>query len=586
MTCVTLYGTEIPPAAVRVLRAGELSAEFEDGGLRAVRWHGVEILRGIGYLVRDTGWGTLPATLTDLWIEEDPEIFRVCWDGAVAAAYRFHAEIWGSRDGRLSFEVEGTAVADLATCRTGFVVLHPIDGVAGEPVEVEHVDGSLDAARFPKLISPGQPIFSIRGLAHEPVPGVRAVCRFEGDEFEMEDQRNWTDASFKTYVRPLSLPTPYVIPAGTQVTQAVRLEVQGQPKLPATAARVAADGVRVTVGRVLDRVMPPVGVGIDPLCIPERAEPGLGLLVARLGDVGTLRAYGELARQARADLFLELPLACQTGLDAELGEIARQIGEAGIEVAGVTVAPAAYLKSYQPSGRWPDVPSFAEVYRATRKVFPGVQVGGGMHSFFTELNRARPPVDEVDYVSFTTSPIVHAADERSIWQSLEALPFVMETARSFCDGVPIRVGPSAIGMRDNPYGKGPADNPGNGRVAMARRDPRQRGQFGAAWYLGYAAAMAYQGAASIALGALEGDFGFVGTPAYPVLLALAEARGANLLEVSVEGSRAVSALAWRTAEGPVLWLANGSAEPVSVEIGGETRVLAACMVGRMALSNP
>jgi hypothetical protein len=209
-----------------------------------------------------------------------------------------------------------------------------------------------------------------------------------------------------------------------------------------------------------------------------------------------------------------------------------------------------------------------------------------MHSFFTELNRARPPVDEVDYVSFTTSPIVHAADERSIWQSLEALPFVMETARSFCDGVPIRVGPSAIGMRDNPYGKGPADNPGNGRVAMARRDPRQRGQFGAAWYLGYAAAMAYQGAASIALGALEGDFGFVGTPAYPVLLALAEARGANLLEVSVEGSRAVSALAWRTAEGPVLWLANGSAEPVSVEIGGETRVLAACMVGRMALSNP
>ena len=45
------------------------------------------------------------------------------------------------------------------------------------------------------------------------------------------------------------------------------------------------------------------------------------------------------------------------------------------------------------------------------------------------------------------------------------------------------------------------------------------------------------------------------------LLALAEARGANLLEVSVEGSRAVSAVAWQTAEGPVLWLANGSAEP-------------------------
>ena len=27
-----------------------------------------------------------------------------------------------------------------------------------------------------------------------------------GDSFEMEDHRNWTDASFKTYVRPLALP--------------------------------------------------------------------------------------------------------------------------------------------------------------------------------------------------------------------------------------------------------------------------------------------------------------------------------------------------------------------------------------------
>ena len=36
----------------------------------------------------------------------------------------------------------------------------------------------------------------------------------EGDTFEMEDQRNWSDASYKTYVRPLALPWPYVLPAG------------------------------------------------------------------------------------------------------------------------------------------------------------------------------------------------------------------------------------------------------------------------------------------------------------------------------------------------------------------------------------
>jgi hypothetical protein len=30
----------------------------------------------------------------------------------------------------------------------------------------------------------------------------------EGDAWEMEDHRNWLDASFKTYVRPLALPYP------------------------------------------------------------------------------------------------------------------------------------------------------------------------------------------------------------------------------------------------------------------------------------------------------------------------------------------------------------------------------------------
>jgi hypothetical protein len=37
---------------------------------------------------------------------------------------------------------------------------------------------------------------------------VRVTCRMEGDTYETEDQRNWTDASYKTYVRPLPCPGP------------------------------------------------------------------------------------------------------------------------------------------------------------------------------------------------------------------------------------------------------------------------------------------------------------------------------------------------------------------------------------------
>ena len=52
----------------------------------------------------------------------------------------------------------------------------------------------------------------MRAITHSVRPGVRAECRMEGDTFEMEDQRNWSDASYKTYVRPLALPWPYMLP--------------------------------------------------------------------------------------------------------------------------------------------------------------------------------------------------------------------------------------------------------------------------------------------------------------------------------------------------------------------------------------
>ena len=60
------------------------------------------------------------------------------------------------------------------------------------------------------------------------MPGVFATVRMEGDAFEMEDHRNWTDASFKTYVRPLALPWPYVLPAGRSGRAVSDADLHGQ----------------------------------------------------------------------------------------------------------------------------------------------------------------------------------------------------------------------------------------------------------------------------------------------------------------------------------------------------------------------
>src|SRR3546814_5720366 len=84
--------------------------------------------------------------------------------------------------------------------------------------------------------------------------------------------------------------------------------------------------------------------------------------------------------------------------------------------------------------------------------------------------------------------IVHAADDRSVIQTLEAIPHIVRSARAIVGAAPYRLGPSTIGMRQNPYGSRTMDNPDRGRVPMAGVDPRQDGRFAAAWALGYVAA--------------------------------------------------------------------------------------------------
>ena len=63
---IKLCGTEEPDVPGRVLRAGPLSVELENGNLRHIRFAGAEVLRGIAYLVRDENWGTLAASIADL----------------------------------------------------------------------------------------------------------------------------------------------------------------------------------------------------------------------------------------------------------------------------------------------------------------------------------------------------------------------------------------------------------------------------------------------------------------------------------------------------------------------------------------
>ncbi len=596
---VMLCGTEQIEPDTRVLAAGPLSVEFDNGALRYVRLGDVEVLRAIAFLVRDENWGTFSPILSDLKIAEGPDGFRISFKAVCADARRrigYLATIVGKSDGSLRFDATAMPETDFLTNRTGFVVLHPLNGVAGMPIKVTHVDGRQVTDTFPDIVNPMQPFYDIRALSHEAMPGLWATCRMEGDTFEMEDHRNWTDASYKTYVRPLAKPWPYTLPQGETFSQSVSLEFSGP--LPAASTGGSAAPVTLAIGDATGATMPKLGIGVPA----DEAAPGLEAveLVRRLGPkwlVGQLdlrqghgakevAAYKALGDATGAEVVLEIVIPGTDAPDAELAPAAAAVAAAGLKPAAIAVSPAADLKAVLPGSKGPDVPPAEEIYRAARAAFPGIKLGGGMFSYFTELNRKRPPAGLLDYVTHTTCSAVHAPDDRSVMETLEALQYVVRSTRGFVGEAAYRVGPSAIGCRDNPYGQATSPNPDNGRVCLTRIDPRQRGLFGAAWALGYIANFARGGIEAIAMGAATGPFGVIyrrtqddqpyfdelgsGTvyPAYHVLAGLTGAAGAEVLEATPSRAGSIEALAYRAGGKTTVWLANLTAQRQEVALSG------------------
>ncbi|AGS25707.1 D-apionate lactonase [Rhizobium etli] len=549
-----LYGTRVEETPTVRLTAGKLTADLADGNLRTIRYDGVEVLRAISYLVRDRDWGTYSPEIAGLRIEQGKDRFEVSYrarcEGPDETALVIGVRISGNQD-RLDFEAEAISGTGFDTNRCGFCILHPIVGVAGSPAAVEHVDGQIVATRFPDLIEPWQPIKDVRAITHQVMPDVSAECRMEGDTFEMEDQRNWSDASYKTYVRPLALPWPYQIPANQPVRQKTSLIISDTSR-SVTPPVAAQSGVTRLEFGARTGTMPGIGV----IVTPEEADATLTarsllteialreLLFHFDPDAGhgadALENFAAIAALHPGRSTLEIALPCKSSPAGEAAEIARQMQIAGFKPDAILISPSVDRQSTPPGSKWPDCPPLEEVYAAARAAFPGIRIGGGMLSYFTELNRKRVPAGEIDFVSHCTNPIVHAADDLSVMQTLEALPFITRSVRAIYDDKPYRIGPSTIPMRQNPYGSRTMDNPSGGRIPMANRDPRHNGRFAEAFALGYAIRVLDAGLECLTLSALTGPFGLIAGPDEPV-----ERGGRRPLFNTVQTLSALAGASWQ-----------------------------------------
>jgi len=223
------------------LRAGDIRVKFQDGQLRYLRVGDREIVRRVYFAVRDGNWSTIPPRFTQASIRQTSDSFEIdlaaqCRRDPVD--YQWTGQIRGTPDGKITYHAEGTANADFQSNRIGLCVLYGLPSVAQEAFETfESADGNgtPTAGQFPPFVSPDLVGKKFELLRYKSPEGYAVSVSLEGAIFDMEDQRNWGDSSFKAYA-----PLPYAYPAvkkGQTFAQTVTITAGGTTGLDKYADR-------------------------------------------------------------------------------------------------------------------------------------------------------------------------------------------------------------------------------------------------------------------------------------------------------------------------------------------------------------
>jgi len=371
------------------LRAGPWTLSFADGDLRDLRLDGTSIVSRIYVAVRDEQWRTIGGPLVGLEVAADADGFRIAYrrqhraDGIV---FDSEMRLAGHPDGHITVDYRGVAGSTFRRNRIGLCVHHD-QGLAGAWVRVGHSDGRSEETRFPLAISPHQPFHDVVALTVRPRPGREATMRFAGEVFETEDQRNWGDASFKTYSTPLSRPRPVTLAVGEVVEQRLEITLAGTGMALAAEFADDADG------------------GLLHACGVSR----LRAVLAPGGDLTALR---------RSPLPLDVVL--------------RGPPESWSDLSGLPLASVVAVAD----DRATTATAWVEHLRL---LHPGLVVGGGNASQFTEFNRQRPDGSGWDVVDLPVDPYVHADDVASLLGNVPALGAIAASVSAIMPGAAVHL---------------------------------------------------------------------------------------------------------------------------------------------------
>ena len=464
---------------MQIFKAGVFTVGYANGFLRRIKYGDVEVIRMIYMALRDHNWNTFGHVIQREEIEKFPAGFKIryeCFNESdEEKILKWNVQILGKEDGEISFEIHGEALKDVLKNRAGLCILHPIAGTAGSPCQLIHTDGTTSKSAFPVMISAENPF---KDLKH-----FRWQCKdrwyslnYEGDAFETEDQRNWCDASYKTFCTPLSIPFPVLLKTGQKIHQKVTFKPD--EVLPLISGEEKAIEISV-----LDGIseLPFIGIAastesesLSHACIVALRELNLHhyRIEIKPADKNWIDQFRNDCGIAEA-LGIALEIALHIKDEGELSNIIETIASVKERIKHIILLS-------------PDRPATAQwlVDKAPslKKEFPATMIGAGTDYNYRELNVHLFESKALDFISYSIDPQEHATDDLTIIENIGGQYETVRSAQNLYPDCPaFHVSSLTLRKRFNPAATVTTD-----RILSNEKksDPRQVTEFAAVFALG------------------------------------------------------------------------------------------------------
>jgi len=464
---------------------GDFTFDLARAAVRNVRYKNVQIIDLLYTAIRPWDWSTLDPDEHSEDVKVTGDICVITIKDLFAGSLDARTKITISKDNKFTVAYELRGLAEYSVNRWGICFCLNSADWMGSTVQAEGNQYQLPAAISPQRVVDGitQGLFPASNQMHFVAPDNRSIkVNSTGKVLEAEDQRNWTDNTYKIYSGSLSEPRPFVASAGSIWSQSVTFEID-----PPSAQ--VADGSKIVVKEI--ESLPSIGLqfNTDSLLPIDALNTALFLL-----DIDHLRVNEESLTAQKINSVSVNGLIVEAALlSSHSGEKLHQ------DIAHLnTQIPAGSRILIQREGREivevDDLPK----NQSLSSFIPGTD------AYLVDLHRNKYNFGES--VSYSMVPTLHSSDSETIFKTLQTQTESIGFAQEFL-APQVLISPITFSTRGNPetgHARDQRVNFANPEIAL-----RVRTIEGAAWTLGSIFALASAGAYSGTWHELFGEFGVI-----------------------------------------------------------------------------